>query len=834
MSSKILVQDGGRQTIVDIGEEPITIGRDPASRIVIEDRLASRHHGKFFWDGSTFVYEDLGSSNGSLLDGKKVQRISLGDGDAIRIGEAELRVEMPGVLGSGDATPVAEDAPVESQNILMATEPEGARLSVDMDGQLSWLALSSQVVIGRGAEADLRIDDTRVSARHALVAQNKGRWFVKDLDSGNGVVVGNKKIKTFELKDGISFRIGKVDFSAHGLGAVVDKPSTSARSTSTPVAPELVVTRSSNVDVGADSSQGLSTFVFIAILAIVVYSGYGFLKDLAANPDLAISEGDRLVGEGFFEQRDPGPLKDDNWQIVTGEGSIQIVEGENAPQGQKWLEASGESGIDGVFRVQFQDLFEVKAGEGLLVSGRVANRGFDRVGVCVRWFERGGAGDVVVAEDFTALRGNSAWSGVAAEFAPPAVGAGGSARISVVGIGSGAGGLLSDQLVVRTIESQPSPSTTVAAGDSGQEISVVLDDRGVGSLYRGKSEVISDIRISLGTSRPMPWGQLLPSRKEQVVVGDDGSFRLGYEIEEADEKAVIQQFSRSLGWRIASTWSPQRPVPMLLVGKIPARRVGEPVQVFGGKGAGVYHEELSALQACTGTEISLGKGNSQVVISFQAPVQFSIKPDPGGRGVLLVADAGLVPAGGVVDISVSASSEREQAQVQAVYRNIEEVLDSRQEGQAIALIKSARDAFPWRDDLSAKLDLLEGEIEIEIKAATDQIGAVQRDFEIYPGSPAGKFLDQICEATAHRFDGLPVAEKASAILNERKQTAQDARELLSAGRIEQVLSLARSALGKDRNEIARFYFQWVVDQHPASEGADEARQGLKVIAARGN
>ena len=65
MSSKILVQDGGRQTIVEIGSDPITIGRDPSSRIVIEDRLASRHHGRFFWDESEFVYEDLGSSKGS-------------------------------------------------------------------------------------------------------------------------------------------------------------------------------------------------------------------------------------------------------------------------------------------------------------------------------------------------------------------------------------------------------------------------------------------------------------------------------------------------------------------------------------------------------------------------------------------------------------------------------------------------------------------------------------------------------------------------------------------------------------------------------------------------
>ncbi len=836
MSSKILVRDGGRQTIVEIGDDPITIGRDPSSRIVIEDRLASRNHGRFFWDGSTYVYEDLGSSNGSLLAGNKIDRVTLGDGDAIKIGEAELRVEIPGVLGSSDVTPVPEAEKPVINSILVASEPEGPRLSMQQDGNLMWIPVSSQLVIGRSPEADITIDDSRVSSRHAVIINSKGRWLVKDLDSGNGIVVGNKKVKTLELQDQLSFRIGTVEFSSHGFGRAVaeNRPRSVPAKPAATASPELVVTRSSNVDVGSDGSQGLSTLVFIAILALVLYSGYGFFKDLAANPDLAISEGDRLVGEGFFEQRDPGPLTDDGWQIVTGQGSAQIVMGENAPQGKKWLEVSGDPGVDGVFRVQFQDLFEVKSGQGFLVNGRVANRGFDRVGICVRWFERGGSGDVVVAENFTALRADSDWSPVAAEFPAPFKGTGGSARISVVGIGNGAGTLLCDQIVARTIDAQLSPSTVVSAGDAGQEISINLDDRGVAALYRGKAELISDIRIALGEVRPMPWGQLLPSRKEQVVVGDDGSFRLGFEIEETQEKAVIQQFARSLGWRIASTWSPQRPVPMLLVGKIPSRRVGEAVQVFGGDSFGVYHDELSNLQPCVGTEISLGQGNSQVVISFHSPVQFSISPEPGGRGLLLIADAGLVPAGGIVDISIAASSEREQAQVQNAYGQIVATLTSRQEGRAVDLIQDAREAFPWREDLAEKLDKLESEIQIEIDAATDQIDAVLQDFDRYPGSPAGQFLEQICEIAVVRFAGLGPSIKAASILAERKKIEQDAQELLSAGRIEQVLVHARSALGKDRNEIARFYFQWVVDNHPTSGGAVEARQGLKIIAARGN
>ncbi|MGE4632210.1 MAG: FHA domain-containing protein, partial [Planctomycetota bacterium] len=698
MSSKILVQDGGRQTIVEIGDDPITIGRDPASRVVIEDRLASRHHGRFFWEDTKFVYEDLGSSNGSMHGGVKVTKVSLGDGDSIRIGEAELRIDMPGSIGSADATPMLEEVEQSDEDqgsLLLTSEPEGRRLRIELAGKTQWVQVFSGLVIGRSPDVDVTIDDARISSRHASVFEEETGWYVEDLDSGNGIIVGNRKIKKLELQEQLSFRIGTVEFSAHGFGPSRTDETSSTGSAKAPVvaSSELVVSRSSNVEIGSEGSQGFATVVFIGILALVLYSGYGFLKDLATNPDLVVSEGDRLAGEGFFEQREPGPIQDSAWQIVTGEGSVQIVQGEGAPQGRKWMVCQGDPGQDGVFRVQYQDLFDVKSGQGIRVSGRVANGGFDRVGISVRWFERGDSGDVVIAENFTALRSNTVWTGVGADFSTPGTGVGGSARISIVGLGSRTGTLRCDQIIVRTIETDAAAPASITAGEDGQQINIEVDERGVSQLSRGKVELLSDLRVALGSPRPMPWGQLLPSRKEQVVVGDDGSVRLGFEVQEMGEKAVIQQFARSIGWRIATTWSPQRPIPMMLVGKIPSRRTREPVQIFTGDTSGVYKEEIKDLESCRGTEISIGKGNSQVVISFHSPVEFSVSPEPGGRGLLLVADAGLVPVGGSIDVSISASSEREQARVQAAYQQVSSALDDRHEGQAVRLIAEARDAF---------------------------------------------------------------------------------------------------------------------------------------------
>ena len=104
MMGRIRVEECGRQTLVEISIEPITIGRDPVSRIVIEDRLASRQHGRFFWDEDSLVYEDLSSSNGSMFDGEKVERVVISHGDSICIGDAKLTVELAESVGHPEDT----------------------------------------------------------------------------------------------------------------------------------------------------------------------------------------------------------------------------------------------------------------------------------------------------------------------------------------------------------------------------------------------------------------------------------------------------------------------------------------------------------------------------------------------------------------------------------------------------------------------------------------------------------------------------------------------------------------------------------------------------------
>ncbi|MDF5728312.1 MAG: FHA domain-containing protein, partial [Rhizonema sp. PD38] len=72
------------------------IGRSPDSDLVLDSTDVSRLHGKFFARAGNYYFSDLGSRNGSMINGKLVEKDNsyiLKDGDIIRIGDFVLEIE---------------------------------------------------------------------------------------------------------------------------------------------------------------------------------------------------------------------------------------------------------------------------------------------------------------------------------------------------------------------------------------------------------------------------------------------------------------------------------------------------------------------------------------------------------------------------------------------------------------------------------------------------------------------------------------------------------------------------------------------------------------------
>ena len=70
--------------------------------------------------------------------------------------------------------------------------------------------LGAPILIGRGNDAAIRLDDDYVSTRHARIAASGDQWFVEDLGSTNGTYVGTVRItQPTTVTLGTQIRIGK-------------------------------------------------------------------------------------------------------------------------------------------------------------------------------------------------------------------------------------------------------------------------------------------------------------------------------------------------------------------------------------------------------------------------------------------------------------------------------------------------------------------------------------------------------------------------------------------------------------------------------------------------
>lgn len=88
--------DGTERTI-EVDGTPLAIGRSRDSGLVLADTKVSRQHGRLQARRGTLVYTDLGSTNGSRVNGIRVDEIALGLGDRLLLGDTVLVVEtLPG------------------------------------------------------------------------------------------------------------------------------------------------------------------------------------------------------------------------------------------------------------------------------------------------------------------------------------------------------------------------------------------------------------------------------------------------------------------------------------------------------------------------------------------------------------------------------------------------------------------------------------------------------------------------------------------------------------------------------------------------------------------
>lgn len=205
-----LVESSGREHALRPGLN--VIGRE--GDVLIADGRASRRHAQITSENGTLTLEDLGSTNGTKVDGTRLapgERRTLVGGEKVSFGGIEMQISLPG-QASGNATQVF--ASNKTAAIASAPKKEVAPATLVGEGKEFPLRAGANG-FGRKAENDIQISDPYVSGRHGTIEITEQGVFLTDIGSTNGTMLNDAKLvpnmRTALTPDDV-IRLGAMEF----------------------------------------------------------------------------------------------------------------------------------------------------------------------------------------------------------------------------------------------------------------------------------------------------------------------------------------------------------------------------------------------------------------------------------------------------------------------------------------------------------------------------------------------------------------------------------------------------------------------------------------------
>jgi pSer/pThr/pTyr-binding forkhead associated (FHA) protein len=87
----LAIEDGGEVVVISVGEGSLRLGRGIGADVVLEDRSVSRRHAVITCRDGEVVLLDDRSLNGVFVNEERVGQAALRDGDAIALGDVQMR-----------------------------------------------------------------------------------------------------------------------------------------------------------------------------------------------------------------------------------------------------------------------------------------------------------------------------------------------------------------------------------------------------------------------------------------------------------------------------------------------------------------------------------------------------------------------------------------------------------------------------------------------------------------------------------------------------------------------------------------------------------------------
>jgi pSer/pThr/pTyr-binding forkhead associated (FHA) protein len=193
----------------------VTLGRATINEIVLlHDSKVSRHHARIDKKEAAFTIVDLGSTNGTYVNGKRVGSSTLVPGDVIKLGDTVFRFESGLPQIDPDVIPLNSEEDLEKTLCRTAfsmtlKDTEIPRFAVHTPDKTWEVSMTGEALsIGRYPQSDIVLDQPMVSRHHARIEKRGETFIIRDLGSTNGTFVGGKRMDEHALKDCDAILIG--------------------------------------------------------------------------------------------------------------------------------------------------------------------------------------------------------------------------------------------------------------------------------------------------------------------------------------------------------------------------------------------------------------------------------------------------------------------------------------------------------------------------------------------------------------------------------------------------------------------------------------------------
>ncbi len=233
MAKLVLSLNGAVQGEFELDQERFTIGRKPENDIQIDNLAVSGKHSMIITILDDSFLEDLGSTNGTYVNGKLVKKHALKDGDVIAIGKHELKYlnenasddedefEKTMIIkpGSASAAVAAAQAAEKAGAAAEPTPQAGSATAASGGMPLGRLTVLNGPIAGKELElTKALITLGKPGTQVAVISRRPQGYFLTHIESSGGFpVVNGAEIgaKAYQLKDGDLIELAgiKMEFS---------------------------------------------------------------------------------------------------------------------------------------------------------------------------------------------------------------------------------------------------------------------------------------------------------------------------------------------------------------------------------------------------------------------------------------------------------------------------------------------------------------------------------------------------------------------------------------------------------------------------------------------